>query len=148
MKKVLMTLCGIILSTGLAFATLINPTPTPPTAPTTNQLEADNHTLIQHLITKEYNRNINTFNHVYTLIWFNPKGLTPQQVMDGLGTDAGQVFILAAGLASYVNSINANTLPTKTPYSITINNDGTVTIGAVDSTCPAYTPTFTSGPRS
>ena len=57
-----------------------------------------------------------------------------KQVLTGLGTDAGSLFQLSVGLATYINSITPNTLPVTAPYAITINSDGTVTVGALVTT--------------
>jgi len=105
-----------------------NSTPVPLS---TAQLEALTTQQITNQLQTQFGNNIATFNRIYNLVWNNPQGLTPQQVLNGLGADATELFQLAVGMANYVNSIIPNTLPTTTPYAITFNQDGTVTVGAL-----------------
>lgn len=69
------------------------------------------------------------YNYLQSIIWDNPNGLTPQQVMDALGTDAGQVLTIAAAARTFINSLSANAV-VGPPLEYTINVDGTVTISA------------------
>lgn len=75
-----------------------------------------------------------------SMVWRNTSGLTPQQVCDGLGTDAGKAFDMHGRLTEFILGIAAVegvqpkiSLPT---FAFTRNPDGTVT---VDPNTP-YTP--------
>jgi hypothetical protein len=85
---------------------------------------------IQNLLTNQFNMTVNSFNRVFSMVWNNPSGLTPQQVMEGLGTSAGQLFSIMAAMQTAINTIQPGTLAQTAPNQVTINSDGTVTIGA------------------
>jgi hypothetical protein len=70
---------------------------------------------------------VSNFNQIHNMVW-NNKYLTPQQVCDALGTNAGELFTIAHAIISLVNSIVPNTLPVTTPMTVTINQDGSVTL--------------------
>ena len=72
---------------------------------------------------------IGTYKDLQQKVWNNPSGLTPQEVFDSLGTNAGELFTLSALLVQTVNSVKPNTLNPAQPYEYTINEDGTVTVG-------------------
>jgi len=61
-------------------------------------------------------------------VWENPQGLTPQEVFDSLGANAGELFSLATLLVTTVNTAKPGTLVDAHPYNYTINGDGTVTV--------------------
>lgn len=65
-------------------------------------------------------------------VWNNPRGLTPQQVCDALGTDAGLIFQMhgqltdaAVAMATADGLEYTPALPTN---AFTVNEDGTVTV--------------------
>lgn len=66
----------------------------------------------------------------FRLVWNNPQGLTPQQVCNALGNQAGALFTSAAALAAWANAIQSNAITQAPPKAFTINGDGTVTISA------------------
>ncbi len=75
---------------------------------------------------------LSSFKSSFASVWSNPN-LTPQQVMDAFGTDAAQLFVLAGATVTMLNTILPGTLALADympPYSYTVNQDGTVTIGA------------------
>lgn len=76
-----------------------------------------------------YKTLIETYNDLYTKVWENPMGLTPQQVFDELGTEGIELFKLSAILVETVNSAKPGTLSRAQPYEFTINPDGTVIVG-------------------
>ncbi len=61
-------------------------------------------------------------------VWANRSGLTPQQVLDAMGTDAADMFVLSLDLVGLVekNKPGSMDLSMVRPYAI--NADGTVTI--------------------
>jgi hypothetical protein len=69
------------------------------------------------------------------LIWANPHGFTPQQVLTALGTNASLVFALStlnaatvAGAATICGK-SAPALPgIPAGYTAVVNSDGTVTV--------------------
>lgn len=69
-------------------------------------------------------------NAAYTFLWHNPSGFTSQQVCNLLGTDAATFITFKTDLETSIAAI----LPTLTlladPHTLTVNKDGTVTIGA------------------
>lgn len=67
------------------------------------------------------------WDNAYQLLWHNPWGLTPQEVLDALGTDAVQLFALSDATKTLLNAWGANITATFPPeYSdVTINPDGT-----------------------
>jgi hypothetical protein len=71
----------------------------------------------------------------WNLIWANPHGFTPQQVLTALGSNAGLVFALSTLNATTV--VEAATICGKsgpalpgvpTGYTAVVNADGTVTV--------------------
>lgn len=84
---------------------------------------------IQQTLNAQYKSIIFNFTRIFALVWDN-NDLTPQQVMDALGTDAAQLFQIASAMQTAVNSIQPDSLPQSPPKSVTANDDGTVTIGS------------------
>lgn len=66
------------------------------------------------------------------LVWHNPRGLTPQEVCDGLGTDAGSVFRLHSELTKTLVTVatldGVDYTPALPTNAYQVNDDGTVTI--------------------
>lgn len=74
---------------------------------------------------------MNAYKELFKLVYFNKQALTPQLVMDGLGTDAAQLLSIMSDMQSAVNAIIPGTLVTVPPVVLTPNPDGTVTAAAV-----------------
>lgn len=64
------------------------------------------------------------------IVWDNPRGLTPQEVIDGFGTDAAELFRLSGLLVQVLNEAEPGSYPYQLPYAFTVKPDGTVTLGA------------------
>lgn len=79
-------------------------------------------------IQAQYSTLLAHYNNGMANVWQNGLGLSPQEIMDALGTYATQLVAIAAGTRDLINSIVPNSLPTGTPFPMTFNNDGTVTI--------------------
>jgi len=66
------------------------------------------------------------------LLWDDhPEGVTPQDILDALGTSAGEAFILSGKLAALIGDVDPSAvinIPEGVTY--TINDDGTVTLGS------------------
>jgi len=73
--------------------------------------------------------NASNFTRIFQMVWNNRNGLTPQQVCDALGTDAGALFTLAGGLQAVINTAKPDSLTLTPPKSVSIGSDGNVTIG-------------------
>lgn len=69
-------------------------------------------------------------NGVYTFLWHNPSGLTPQQVIALLGTDAGTFVTFKQDLEAAIARILPSLTLLADLHSLTVNQDGTVTIGS------------------
>jgi hypothetical protein len=85
-----------------------------------NQISRQASSLFQNML--------QTYNQISGMVWQNRQGLTPQQVLDGLGPNAAELFALSALLVSTVNNAKPGTLSGETPYPVIINPDGTVTV--------------------
>src|SRR5436190_24322933 len=72
---------------------------------------------------------LETFTQGMGLIWANPDGLTPAEALAGLGTDAAEIVNGAEALKVFLNAAKPNTITAPTPSTLTINEDGTVTVG-------------------
>jgi hypothetical protein len=89
-------------------------------------------TLIKDTVRQTYSQLIHDQGEGIQTLWFNQYGLTPQQVCDSLGTEAGKVFKahglltqLIIDLATLDGVQPAIAIP---PCAFTINSDGTVVI--------------------
>jgi hypothetical protein len=73
----------------------------------------------------------NSFDNAQRLVWQNGS-LSPQEVFDALGTDAGELVALSAALAAFINSVapeNKQVASLKpADVTLTVNEDGTVTL--------------------
>lgn len=67
---------------------------------------------------------------LFSFIWKNPYGLTPQEAFDSLGADAASLHSLFAPVSQLVNAALPNSLDLSEPKAVTANQDGTVTVGA------------------
>ena len=73
---------------------------------------------------------VNAFNEGSKIFWQNPRGLTPTQIAEALGTDAREVFELHYALGLLINSIKPESIQEGWDVigQFTMNEDGTVTI--------------------
>jgi len=78
--------------------------------------------------TDVFNYLVKQFTTAYDVVWNNKDGLTPQQVLDAVGTDATQLFIVSGKTQDLVNTVVPNTLPQTALQVPTFNQDGTVTL--------------------
>ncbi len=81
-------------------------------------------------VTRLFTQDKMAVNQLYTMIFKNPYKLTAQQAFTALGTDAGQAHTLYLAISGLLNSVAPGTCPA-VPNLITINADGTVTVGAL-----------------
>jgi hypothetical protein len=73
---------------------------------------------------------VNAFNEGSKIFWQNPRGLTPTQIAEALGTDAREVFELHYALGLLINSIKPESIQEGWAAigQFTMNEDGTVTV--------------------
>ncbi len=101
-----------------------------PLVPTTEVIQAQLVLQLQAQMNLSFQRLSRDFTNMFSQVWANNDGLTPQQVMDAFGANASQLFLLAGATETYLNTIVPGTITQSPPYAFTINQDGTVTIGA------------------
>lgn len=66
---------------------------------------------------------------VFNLFWHS-KSMTAQEVCDSFGSDAGKAFAAHAALQSLIYLIDPTWVALIPPKTYTVNDDGTVTVGA------------------
>jgi hypothetical protein len=67
-------------------------------------------------------------NSVYREVWYNDSGLTPQAVINLLGTEAALAFNAHYKLQELIQFIDPNWVMLVPPLAYVVNNDGTVTV--------------------
>lgn len=72
----------------------------------------------------------------FNLIWHNPKA-SPQEMINAFGNEAVQLFILSRTNEEQIKAINPDWEYLVPPYEVTLNEDGTVTIGDLIPEVPA-----------
>jgi hypothetical protein len=65
----------------------------------------------------------------FNQIWNNEE-FTPQEIMDAYGTNAAKLFIDSSATQNFLAVVLEGYVPLVPPQPFTINQDGTVTIGA------------------
>ena len=90
------------------------------------------------------------FKEAFARIWNRQDGVTPQQMFDQAGTNAGNLFAAANASVAYFTAMaaaNGQTLANylqpadyTPPLPYTINADGTVTVGAAPAPAAPATP--------
>lgn len=108
---------------------ILTPIPVKPTQ-TQAQITASVILAAQTALQTNYVATVSLVTLLYSLVWTNPRGFTPQQVMNALGVNAGELMRLLTLWQSTANSALAGSVPTTFPFAYTTNADGTVTIGA------------------
>lgn len=83
-----------------------------------------------------YKNMVDTFNNGAKLFWSNPRGLSPQQISDALGSDARELFELHGKLGTLISSIKPEDIAEGISLvgQFTYNEDGTVTINSSNNT--------------
>ena len=73
---------------------------------------------------------VSAFNDGAKLFWQHPRGLSPSQIAQALGTDAKEVFELHYALGQLINNIKPEAITEGWSVigQFTMNEDGTVTI--------------------
>ena len=84
---------------------------------------------IESSIRDTYKNMLNCYLTNFQRIWANPEGLSPQEVIDGLGVYAAETFQLAELCKQTLNAAQPGTISAQPPNAVTINSDGTVTVG-------------------
>ena len=63
------------------------------------------------------------------MIWNNGNGVSPQEVLDEMGTDAAELFTFSTSIQGMLYEADNTYISITPPYEYTINEDGTVTVG-------------------
>ena len=119
--------------------------PAAPTPPTTVQLQAQLQQQVKNKASQAFQQMVRQQNDGINAIWHNPNGLTPQQAVDALGTDAARIFAAHGALTNAVvaavsadnaamTALNPAYVPVAAPilkptFTWTVNSNGTITIG-------------------
>jgi len=85
-----------------------------------------------------YGTLLGSFNHGQCCVWQNPFGLTPQEVFDLYGKKAAKLLAVSVATINYLNYARAflrnpgEVIKSLKPAgtTLTVNPDGTVTVGA------------------
>jgi hypothetical protein len=64
----------------------------------------------------------------FDTVWNNEE-FTPTEILDSYGTDAVQLFQASAALQTVIAQLDPEFAPLATPNEVTVNPDGTVTVG-------------------
>ena len=67
---------------------------------------------------------------LFNIVWNNPLGLTPQQALDGMGSNAVELFQYSDLLRTMLTQVDESYIPPQTPNKVSINEDGTVIVGS------------------
>ena len=84
---------------------------------------------IERKVFETYQGLIESYASIRQMVWDNPQGLTPQEVLDALGTSGAELFQLSGLLVNTVNTAQPDTLSGDQPYEFTVNPDGSVVVG-------------------
>jgi hypothetical protein len=130
MKKLIVAL-SVTLFANIAFADIINTTNVS-TTPTVSAVVAND----RIMISSAYKNLKHVIARVFNDIWNSPYGYTPQQMFDGTqggwGTDSAQLLGVFGGETGVLQSVdNSYIPPQENAWTITPDQDGTVTLNAV-----------------
>lgn len=64
----------------------------------------------------------------FNVVWHNSKGRTAQQILDGYGTNAANLFVESEYLKAVILRYDPDWVAPQPTNEVTINNDGTVTV--------------------
>ena len=104
------------------------PTSAPTPTLTTAQKQMLTRARLKTITESLFARMLAVYQEGMTQVWQNPRGLSAQEVLDALGTDAGDLFRLAALLKQAINAALPGTIADVATPAVTINADGTVTV--------------------
>lgn len=129
--KYLLTL--IICTTLCSFGSAQNPfAADAPNVPSASS-QADH---VLKIARETFERNLIAYNRGMTIIWDNPHGYTPQEVFDALGTQAGMTVSAASMVRQQLEYLRpgstAHSVSLMEGYTLSINDDGTVTVSALE----------------
>lgn len=69
-----------------------------------------------------------SYEMLFTSLWYNQSGLTPQQVLDAFGGDAVEFFGLGLAMYNFMNAVQPGVLDLPAPFPIVPNANGTITV--------------------
>lgn len=104
--------------------------PNQPSAPTPQERLQNRAVSFSNQLNQQYNQIITLATQVAEFVWRNPLGMTPQQVFDAFGTNAGDLVKISQAYTILIQTYTG-VAPQITPpgFKVTVNNDGTVTVG-------------------
>lgn len=104
-----------------------------PIALTIEQQQAKARMVIQQKLSQSYLSLQSTLREVSKIVWQN-LDLTPQQVLDGVGSDAANLFRIASLVSQIMTIASGVETPAVRPenYSVVLNQDGTVTVALIE----------------
>lgn len=93
---------------------------------------ADKQALIKVQMTEQINSLFSLLNSrilsMFHSVWENQLGLTPQEVFDSFGKDAGSLHALFGIFSTALNQAQPGSIVVSEPKTVVINQDGTVTV--------------------
>lgn len=93
------------------------------------ELAAANH--VKASSNQLFNTLLNWFKTNYNSVWYNRvSGVTPEKIVEAMGTDACMLFTLSAGLAQFLNDAKPGCVPLGMPsgYTFVPHDNGSATI--------------------
>jgi hypothetical protein len=128
MKEILLITAILNLSSGMLYAGIL----VDPNAPslTLTQKQALEKNKITQAMNAHFKLSISTATNMFNELWNNPQGLTPQQVLDSLSTNAASFVQGLGALITTINTLYPGAVSLTPPHSITINSDHTATVGS------------------
>jgi thioredoxin-related protein len=78
--------------------------------------------LLYDFIAKEYEA-------IFGMVWNGVEGMTHQELFDKFGVEAADLMVFSAQIQQMLVAANPSYVPPQRPNEITINEDGTVTVG-------------------
>lgn len=95
-----------------------------------NSVEAQVSSRIKNQTKQTFQNMVNAFNEGSKIFWQNPRGLTPAQIAEALGTDAKEVFELHYALGQLIGAVKPEAIEQGLSIigQFVMNEDGTVTV--------------------
>ena len=127
MKKLFILL--LLLSPIVRADIIATPPAGTPVPMTLEQKQVQQKASIKAVINVQYNVLTSSITKLFGMVWSNPAGLTPQQVFDAFGTDCAQLHGLFALFSNALNTAKAGSITLAEPHPVTVNGDGSCTVG-------------------
>ena len=76
-----------------------------------------------------YNNIKNQYADIFKKVWNSPRGFTPQEIFDEFNTEAKDLLIFSAQVQNLLKAVDPSYEVPPRPNEITINQNGTVSVG-------------------